>query len=125
MIHKEFWGILFLVFVGWIFLPGQPNDRIAHACRPIGWTGNVVVSVSSLVLPNNQQVVQRWFDKFEYGCQYTTWRLIYQDDYNKEQAALKEAAAGGKPKAEKPAKVEKPEAPAGKVPPPPSQESER
>lgn len=137
MLHKEFWGILFLVLVGWIFLPGHPNDRIDHACRPIGWTGNVVTSVSSLVLPNHQQTVQGWFDKFEYGCEYTIWRLIYQDDYNKEQAALRaaEEAKKAKPGIQKDAEKEAAKADApkqvapkqeqGKVPAPPTREASK
>lgn len=105
MIHKEFWGILFLIFVGWIFIPGQPDTRIAHACRPVGWSGNVVTSLASLVLPAQQARTQHWFDKFEYGCQYTVWRLIYQDEYNtwlakqKSNPAGKPAGEGAKPPA--------------------------
>jgi hypothetical protein len=97
MIHKEFWGILFLIFVGWIFIPGHPTTRIEHACRPIGWGGNVVTSLTSLVLPAQQSTTQNWFDKFEYGCQYTVWRLIYQDEYNKHLAAQTGKSAGKKP----------------------------
>lgn len=108
MIHKEFWGILFLIFVGWIFVPGHPTTRIDHACRPIGWGGNIITSVSSLAMPAQQQTIQKWFDKFEYGCQYTVWRLIYQDQYNQEQAdkKAKELAAS---KAKKSDKVQKDE----------------
>lgn len=99
MIHKEFWGILFLIFVGWIFVPGHPTTRIEHACRPVGWGGNVVTSLTSLAVPSQQAVVQRWFDKFEYGCQYTTWRLIYQDEYNESvQAAGTPASGASAPK---------------------------
>lgn len=91
-LHKEFFGFLFLVFVGWIFFPSVPSERIHNACRPIGWAGNVVTSATSLILPKHQVKVQGWFDKFEYGCQYSVWRLIYQDAYNKEQAARSAAA---------------------------------
>lgn len=83
MLHKEFWGLLFLVFVGWVFLAGTPQGRINNVCRPIGWTGNVVVSLSALVVPDQQVRLQGYFDKFEYSCQYLNWRLFYQDDYNK------------------------------------------
>lgn len=93
MIHKEFWGILFLVFVAWIFVPGDANQRITNGCRPIGWLGNVVVSVSSLAIPSSQETVQRGFDRFEYGCRFTAWRLLYQDEYNRSLSASTEAAA--------------------------------
>jgi hypothetical protein len=83
MLHKEFWGLLFLAFVGWIFISANPNQRIEHFCRPVGWVGNVSTSVTSLIVPSQQTNVQKWFDKFEYGCQYMTWRLIYQAEYNK------------------------------------------
>lgn len=42
--------------------------------------------MSALVLPAQQETVQGWFKKLEYGCQYTTWRLFYQDAYNKWKA---------------------------------------
>lgn len=83
MLHKEFWGLLFLSFVVWILIATTPQDRMAHACRPIGWGGNVMTSLTALVMPSQQQNVQTWFNKFEYGCQYTVWRLFYQDEYNK------------------------------------------
>jgi hypothetical protein len=83
MLHKEFWGLLFLAFVGWIFISSSPTERIEHLCRPVHWSGNIATSFSALIVPSQQSNVQKWFDKFEYGCQYMTWRLLYQADYNK------------------------------------------
>lgn len=85
MLHKEFWGLLFLAFVGWIFISANQTERLERVCRPIGWGGNVVVSVSALIVPDQQKTVQGWFDKLEYGCRYATWRLLYQSDWNKAQ----------------------------------------
>lgn len=82
MLHKEFFGLIFLGFVFWIIVATTPNQRIENACRPVGWTGNIVTSLSALALPSQQGSVQGWFDKAEYGCRYTTWRLFYQDAYN-------------------------------------------
>lgn len=82
MLHKEFWGLLFLGFVFWIVIATSPTNRIERVCTPIGWGGNVVTSLSALVLPKQQGTIQGWFDKLEYGCRYMTWRLFYQDDYN-------------------------------------------
>jgi hypothetical protein len=82
MLHKEFWGLLFLAFVGWVLVAGNPTTRIENVCRPIGWTGNVTTSLAALVLPDQQVKVQSWFNKLEYGCRYTVWRLFYQDAYN-------------------------------------------
>lgn len=92
MLTKEFWGLLFITFVGWVLIASTPDHRIERGCRPIGWTGNVIVSLSSLVLPDHQTRVKGWFDKLEYGCRYSAWRLIYQDDYNKWQAQQKAEA---------------------------------
>lgn len=105
MLHKEFWGLLFLAFVGWIFLSSNPNERIEHFCRPVGWMGNVSTSATAMVVPAQQITVQNWFDKFEYGCRYMTWRLIYQADYNKAmgiapgQAVPSDAQLNGAPAA--------------------------
>lgn len=99
MLHKEFWGMLFLAFVAWVFLSGTPDDRIKSVCRPVGWTGNVVVSVSALILPDQQTRVQGYFNKFEYGCRFLTWRLFYQEAYNNwlAQQQTRPAGAPGAP----------------------------
>lgn len=92
MLHKEFWGLVFLGFVFWIIAASTPAQRIENACRPIGWSGNVVTSLSALVLPNQQTKMQGWFDKFEYGCRYTVWRLFYQEAYNQWKASTAPAS---------------------------------
>jgi hypothetical protein len=86
MIHKEFWGLLFLGFIAWVFISATPNDRIEKVCRPIGWGGNVVTSLAAMATPSTQTTVQKWFDRLEYGCRYTTWRLFYQSEFNKWKA---------------------------------------
>jgi len=113
MLHKEFWGMLFLAFVAWVFLSGTPDERIRSACRPVGWTGNVVVSVSALVLPDQQTRVQGYFNKFEYGCRFLTWRLFYQDAYNawlaqQQQAKTPAAPSGAQPTATTPTTAKTP-----------------
>ncbi len=92
MLHKEFWGLVFLGFVFWIIAASSPSQRIENACRPIGWSGNVVVSLSALVLPDQQKTVEKWFDKVEYGCRYTVWRLFYQESYNQWKASQQQGA---------------------------------
>lgn len=86
MIQKEFWGLLFLGFIAWVFISATPNERIEKVCRPIGWGGNVVTSLAAMATPSTQTTVQKWFDRLEYGCRYTTWRLFYQTEYNKWKA---------------------------------------
>lgn len=82
MLHKEIIGLSFLAFILWIILATSPSNRMEHACSPVGWVGNVSVSLVALAAPSYQNDVQKWFDKFEYGCQYTLWRLFYQKEYN-------------------------------------------
>lgn len=108
MIHKEFFGLLFLGFVAWIFLATDPKSRIEHFCSPVGWVGNVLVSVTALIAPTQQELIQTWFYKFDYGCQYLVWRVIYQEAYNKQQAA---AAASSAPSSASQPKVVIPVAP--------------
>ena len=82
MLHKEFWGLLFLGFVFWVMVAASPSGRIENACRPVAWVNSVVTSMSAMVVPAQQKKVEKWFDKLEYGCRYTVWRLFYQDAYN-------------------------------------------
>ena len=99
MLHKEFFGFIFLAFVAWVFMAASPSHRIENFCRPVGWIGNGTVSLSSLVIPSQQVRVQGWFDKVEYGCRFVTWRLVYQETYNQWPATQgltpEEAAAAG------------------------------
>lgn len=97
MLHKEFWGLLFLGFVFWVIAASSPSARIENICRPVGWTGNIITSLSALVLPAQQATIQGGFDKFEYGCRYTVWRLFYQEDYNKWLATQGKAPVEVKP----------------------------
>ena len=99
MLHKEFWGLIFLGFVFWIIAAASPQQRIENACRPVGWSGNVVTSLSALVLPAQQKTVESGFDKIEYGCRYTVWRLFYQEAYNqwKSSNAMTAPASSAQP----------------------------
>ena len=92
MLHKEFWGLVFLGFVVWIFMAVDGSARIERGCRPVGWAGNVAVSLTALVLPKEQNAVKKGADKAEYSCRYATWRLFYQADYNRAIAERIETA---------------------------------
>lgn len=93
MLHKEFWGLMFLFFVGWIFLGAGGGQRIERGCQPIGWAGNVITSMSALAVPSQQVRIAGWFDKFEYGCQYMSWRMFYEDEYQAYQEQRKQAGS--------------------------------
>lgn len=98
MLHKEFWGLCFLAFVVWVFISPNPSKRIDRVCAPIEVVGNATTSLTSLVLPQHQVRMDRWFKKFDYGCEFLTWRMVYQDEYN-EYLRNKEMADTAKLKA--------------------------
>lgn len=82
-------------FVIYIVLGSTPQERIARVCKPIPWSENV--SVSLLNLMNMQKTVpstQRSFEKADYGCQYTTWRLFYQSAYEQSVKRARQKTAG-------------------------------
>lgn len=89
MLHKEFWGLVFLGFVVWVILASNPQTRMARACDPVLWTGNIGASLTAFASPNGASAVQKWGNKFDYGCRYTVWRLFYQSSYNKAMLAAR------------------------------------
>lgn len=85
MLHKELWGLTLLGFIFWIIMASSPTERIERVCKPVAWTGNVTTSLAALVTPQFQTASQDWFNKLNYGCEYTVWRLFYQQAYNAQQ----------------------------------------
>lgn len=79
-------GILLVVYIGWIFIAGEPTVRMDRACRPVEWTGNMAVSLAALTYPSGQRKTQLAFENMDYGCEYSLWRLFYESDYLKNQA---------------------------------------
>lgn len=82
MLHKEIIGLAVLLFLGWIFVSSSGTERIQHFCAPVGWVGNVAVSAAALSSPDSQKALGKTMDKVVYGCEYMTWRLFYQANYN-------------------------------------------
>jgi len=78
MLVKELSGLLVLLFIGYIFIAPQPDQRIERACAHIQWGGNVATSLAALTTPAGELYVQTGMDKLDYGCQYSLWRLFYQ-----------------------------------------------
>lgn len=38
-----------------------------------------------MITPASQDAVQNTFDKIDYACRYSVWRLFYETDYLKQQ----------------------------------------
>lgn len=77
----------FVFYIGWIVVSTDPHQRLDRACRPVNWTGNIVLSMAAFVAPSSQSTVDAAFKKGDYACQYSLWRLLYEDDWKKSNAA--------------------------------------
>lgn len=76
-------GLAFMVFVVWVVIAASNDARIERTCRPVLWLGNISVSMASLVNSNKEEYVQHIFNKMNYGCRYTIWRLLFEKEYLK------------------------------------------
>ena len=74
-------GISIIIFTCWIFLAPNKDYRIARACQPVDWFGNISESMVALIYPSIWDQTERTFDSIEYACRYTVWRLFWQKDY--------------------------------------------
>lgn len=87
-------GIGMFVYVGAILLESTPNARLVKTCAPVRWTGNIMGSIAALT--DSDKLTERisaGTDDFDYGCQFTIWRLMYGKEYaNGAQAAQVERA---------------------------------
>lgn len=84
MKHAPFSLIFFcsvMAWVGWIVLATDPNIRISHGCSPVGWVGNITVSLTAFVYPKGEGGVQHFFDRSEYACRYAVWRVVYEKQW--------------------------------------------
>lgn len=87
-------GAALLVWVAWIVLATGHDERIERTCQPVLWVGNVFTSLVALTASDYQDTVEGAFESADYGCRYTVWRLVYEDDYLKAVEA-EESANGG------------------------------
>lgn len=77
----SFFSVFFLVFLVWTMLGKSNEQRIERVCKPFGWTGNVSVSLFSLVGSKAENRVHDTFDRVLYGCEYSVWRLVFENRY--------------------------------------------
>lgn len=82
----QLFGVLMVIFIGWIFITGDSAERMERACKPVEWTGNMAVSLVALTYPSGQRRTQMAFENMDYGCQYSLWRLFYETDYLETQS---------------------------------------
>lgn len=89
-----FTGLLIL-FVLWVAIGNGAEDRIVRSCKPVVWFGNLSVSVVQLIDPDYQDAAQEAFDRMDYGCRYSIWRLLYEKEYLKDLEEKQKAEAEG------------------------------
>ncbi|MDI3258443.1 MAG: hypothetical protein QJR02_01970 [Sinobacteraceae bacterium] len=86
MKHAPF-SLLFFVgvmcWVAWIVFATDANARIARGCAPIRWSGSVSVSLTAFIYAPGQAGVQKFFDRTDYACRFSVWRLLYEDEWRK------------------------------------------
>mgnify|MGYP005847285927 CR=1 FL=1 len=88
------WSFAFVVFMIWIFISTNSSQRMERACKPIEWTGSVVTSLTSLVVPAWEIKTENVFIKGAYMCHFTLWRFFYEKEYLKELAEKEKEKQG-------------------------------
>lgn len=84
-ISSFLFSMVFVFFIGWVVMPTDHHVRLERACKPVDWTGNVVLSMTAFIKPSGQSTVDTFFKKTDYACQYALWRLMYEEDWKAEQ----------------------------------------
>lgn len=73
-----FGTVLILIFAVWCLMGANRSMQMERACRPVGWFGNVTVSIVAVTAGSWVKSVAHSFDKVDYTCQYALWRLFYE-----------------------------------------------
>lgn len=93
MFSKPFLAIFFIavmVWVGSIFIAGEPLLRIDRTCAPVSWGNTFVTSLTRLVAPSYAPKVDGFFINRFQDCRYMMWQQFYEDGYRE----MKRAAGG-------------------------------
>lgn len=77
-----------MAFLAWVFVSTDPHERLNRACQPVDWLGNIVISFEAFVYPEAQEGTKRFFDRTEYMCEYSLWRLVYEKEWKAYQETL-------------------------------------
>ncbi len=77
--------IAFLVYGIWVLIASGNDERISRACRPVEWGGTIVASLTDIVLPEYSFKVDDWTSSIVFSCEYTVWRLFFEDAYLEQQ----------------------------------------
>lgn len=78
-----------IVFIAWIFIPGEPTERSNRACSPVLWTGKFVVATTDLIDADLSAPTTRFFEEANYSCRYVVWKTFYYEAWVDSQAEEK------------------------------------
>lgn len=90
-------GLAVVVYIGWIVMAMSPMQRISRGCMPISWAGNLTVSLVAFLNPQWEAGTDHFFDRTDYVCRYSVWRLIYGQEWKKAHPGVKESMKNDQP----------------------------
>lgn len=90
-------SLFLMAWVVWVAFTSSPMERLERSCAPTIWVGKLSTSVAMLADDSGRSVapMRDWFERTNYGCKFTLWRVFYEEDWKRAQAveqAEKEAA---------------------------------
>jgi hypothetical protein len=73
----SFFLALFIIYIGYVFLPSDDYIRIKHACSPVNMFGQTVQSGQRTVGGQEPVSSLTWFQKAEHTCQLFVYDRFY------------------------------------------------
>jgi hypothetical protein len=82
-------SIALMAWVVWVAFTSSPMERLERTCAPATWMGKAGTSIAMLADDSERSVgpVRDAFVRMNYGCKFTLWRVFYEDDWKRAQAA--------------------------------------
>ena len=75
--------IVFLFWIGWIFIGANPDVRMERTCTAVGGPGHFIASLLSAANTDWGGPMQTWTDNGVYRCRLTLWNYFYADEWKK------------------------------------------
>lgn len=75
---------LFLIWVGWVFIGANPNQRMERACTMVSGPGYFLASLASAANTDWGGAIQIWTNNAAYRCQLTLWNFNYAEEWKKQ-----------------------------------------
>lgn len=78
-------GVTFLWWLGYIFIAGDPNERIERTCAPVEVVFGRFATSSAELAINEGDDVRGFFHKANYSCRYMVWNQFYGEEWRNSQ----------------------------------------